>query len=133
MILYARTVFVGVFFGYLDGVQRATTTYGAPLYGNLITDTVRSVTVAHLWPHDFPISVKTAESVPVATLWRPQLVVVGVGHFGLLGLERQRWRDGARWFSQRWTCEPTTFDAIVAEMSQSKRTGEGLTPHRNQT
>lgn len=72
---------------------------------------------SHLWPHDFPAQREDRRQDALCSFWSPELVVMGAGHFGALGLEKQSWRDGVRWFAQRWICEPATHAEILAELA----------------
>ena len=101
------------------------------IYGQILSDRVQGVPVLQLWPHDYPISAKTEHSRPLASLWRAQVSGVGQIDVSFTGLERQAWNGAARWFAQRWTCEPTTFAEIVKALSQPDRRYGEIKPPEN--
>lgn len=101
------------------------------IYGQILSERVHGVPVLQLWPHDFPISAKTEDSRPLASLWRAQVAGVGQIDVSFTGLERQAWNGAARWFAQRWTCEPTTFADIVKALSEPDRRYGEIKPRSN--
>ena len=113
-----------VFLGYSDGSPLPTAYTGGPLYGNLLSETVRGLLVLHLWPYDFPMNARTGASEPVASLWRPQVSAALQDGFAVSGLECQQKGGKPRWLAQRWMVEPVTFADIKAAMEAAPRYGQ---------
>lgn len=116
-MLYSYPVFVRVHPGYQQGMARHP--YGTPaVYGQLLTEEARGVTVAHLWPYDFPLSARRNGTgvMPLATLWRPELSGVSHNQFALRGLEPVKAGRANRWVAQRWLCEPMTYQQIWEQL-----------------
>jgi hypothetical protein len=96
--------------GYEKGVPSPAHGAKRPLFGQVFSDTLKSVEVLHLWPLDFAMSTVAAPTVdPLATLWRPHLSGVLQIHFGVSGLERVSIAGERRWVTQRWLCQPMSF------------------------
>lgn len=103
--MYAR-----VCLGYDGGVPAPAHGEQRPLFGQLYTDTVRSIHVLLLWPLDFPMNTRASTtSKPVATLWRPVLSSVAVNEMAFRGFECAPLAGSRRWMIQRWLCEPMPY------------------------
>lgn len=105
-LLYTHTVLAKVHLGYRDGVQLPSATSGPAIYGNVISDRVDGVDVLQLWPYDFPISARSPESEPLATLWKPMVSGFLATEFGLTGYECRSAGSRPRWLLQRWFVQP---------------------------
>jgi hypothetical protein len=104
-------VLVKVYFGYVDGVAKPSVWSGPPLYGELISQHVRSVHRLELWPLDFPMNTTASTTTQPLCLWKPEVSAVVDTAVVFSGVEKVRRRRVA----QRWLCEPRTRADITRE------------------
>lgn len=105
-------MYVRLFSGYRHGVALPSPCADGPKFGQLSSQRVRGVQRLELWPHDFATNTRGTTTIEPECLWRPELTAVLPNGFAFTGLERA----SGRWVIQRWLCEPSSLESILAEL-----------------